>query len=191
MAVVPIINRLDKIEDKKYLELGIFDGNHFNAVSCERKTSVDRYYPSDYQMTTDDFFGHIPLEEKFDIIYIDACHEYDHVLRDFNNSIMHLANPGLLFVHDLFPPSVEMTVPHYCGDGFKVLYYILTYEEETYERYTLDSDYGLTLFVNPKKTLKPGPFIRDMSYLTFSIRMKKEKLYTTDEMIRLVEERYA
>lgn len=127
---VEVLNSLPNIEDKRYLELGIDAGWTFNNIKCKDKTGVDIKPEAkpDFLMTTDDFFAKneysFPVGDMFmfDLIYIDADHSAKAVMRDFNNSVECLKNNGLIFIHDLYPETENMTGPGFCGDGFKWLY---------------------------------------------------------------------
>lgn len=180
-----LINCIPDIQSKRYLELGIYKGSTFNAVHVKDKVSVDLYEPAMFRMDTDSFFRTLGDDEKFDVIYIDACHEYHHVVSDFNNSVNHLNPGGLIFVHDLIPPTEEMTSLDYCGDGFKLLHHIITNCPEQYEYRSLaidQGDYGLTVFVNPVDLVYPPPGVAQVSYQQFRQALIPIKLYTRCEI---------
>jgi hypothetical protein len=84
-----IINNIDQIENYSYLELGVNDNINFYQIKCKDKFSVDMNGQAMFTGTTDKFFEEFSKNKKFDIIFIDANHNYDYVLRDFNNSIDH------------------------------------------------------------------------------------------------------
>jgi len=51
---------------------------------------------------TDNFFNKVIDESyKYDIIFIDADHSYEGVLKDYNNALKHLNDNGLLIFHDI------------------------------------------------------------------------------------------
>lgn len=118
-----VINLINGIQEKSYLELGIADNFNFNNIACQKKFSVDTNGRATFTTTTDDFFNRLNLSQKFDIIYIDANHNHDFVIRDFNNSIKHCNQWVVL--HDLIPPTKMHTQERYCSDAYKVLYYML------------------------------------------------------------------
>jgi hypothetical protein len=107
-----------------FLELGFFNqeniGNNFtNIDGFKSKTSVDMDNPdATFTMLTDEFFTQ--NNKKYDIIYIDAGHHWENVLKDYNNSINCLNEGGVIFFHDLYP-TPELATPQYCWDGFKIL----------------------------------------------------------------------
>jgi hypothetical protein len=79
-----------------------------------------------YTGTTDDYFATLRDSTKFDIIFIDANHDYPYVLRDYNNAIDH-ATHWILF-HDMIPPTEFDAQSAFCSDGYKILYHMLKYE---------------------------------------------------------------
>lgn len=99
-----IINKLiEKINAKKYLEIGVYHRWNFDAIICDYKIGVDpdTNIQCDYHMTSDQFFSQ--NTEIFDIIFIDGLHYSDYVERDINNSLKFLSNNGYIICHDMNP----------------------------------------------------------------------------------------
>ena len=121
-----VINHLPDIENKRYLELGIDAGWTFDNVPCKDKVGIDikPEVEPDYCMTTDKYFAKLHNQftenEVFDLIFIDADHSAQAVVKDFNNSVNCLTYDGLILIHDLAPRAEEEIGA--CGDGFKWLY---------------------------------------------------------------------
>jgi len=115
---------------KKYLELGVYDGDCINKISniVDRAVGVDisdnrKYYNFDFFLkTTDDFFK--DNIETFDIIFIDADHSFESVKKDFENALLILNKHGIIFLHDTDPIYEKFIEPGYCGDSYKMLEYI-------------------------------------------------------------------
>lgn len=149
-----IVNQIKNIETKSYLELGVYNSYNFNSVASKDKFSVDIKPPAMFVGTTDQYFVSLPKEKKFDVIYIDACHDANYVVRDFNNSVSRLNEGGFILAHDFIPDSKELTAQHYCGTAFKVLAHILKHQSSDFEFYCQASDYGLTVFNNPKRLIE-------------------------------------
>lgn len=145
MTRYEIINSIPNIKDKKYLEIGIQTRWTFDKIKAGKKIGVDVWPPSkaDFIMTSDQFFE--INKEKFDIIFIDANHTFDYVVRDYNNSVKSLNPQGVIFIHDLFPPDLQHVVPTFCGDGFKLLLGLLGKTPF----YVFLEDFGFTLFPHP------------------------------------------
>lgn len=146
-----LINSIKNIQNKKYLELGVNQKFTFSSILSTNKVSVDILpeFNADFTMSTDEYFNQLSIDEKFDVIYIDACHNINNLIKDFNNSVQHLYPNGFIFVHDLVPPSEDMILPYYCGDSYKLLHWVIDNYQGKY--WVLNEDYGLTCFYNPIK----------------------------------------
>lgn len=177
-----IINHLPGIEDYSYLELGVNDNINFDAIKSKNKFSVDMNGKAMYTGTTDEYFDSLSSEEKFDIIFIDANHDYDYVLRDFNNSVDHATKWILL--HDMIPPSAKYTQPSRCSDSFKLLYFML--QETSFEIYPMDSNFGFTLIKLPATKINPPDVYKLISYTAFMEFIKTKKLYSEQEIINIL-----
>jgi hypothetical protein len=108
-------NIIKKLEYSSYLELGVSTGlNCWSIVECQNKVGVDANpnsnLPEIVCKYTDDYFSSLNGDIKFDLIYIDACHEKYQVYRDFCNSIKHLKKDGMIILHDILP----LTQNHTC-----------------------------------------------------------------------------
>lgn len=90
-------------------------------------------------MTTDEFFEQ-NLDE-FDVIYIDACHKALQVAKDFNNAIKVISKGGLIFCHDLVPPTWARTGIGDCD----IAYLVYLNLAKSNNIYTYLSDWGLTV----------------------------------------------
>ncbi len=165
-----------------YLELGIAKGACFNKVAphFKRACAVDMNYESYekvckimrkkgnsfYTGTTDDFFEKSPeAKKKYNMIFIDANHDFEYVKRDFFKSFEVLADNGLILLHDTYPPN-EKYVKH-CKDAWHVKYLIDEFiGDENYnnicsnehdgdkiETVTLPFFYGITIVRKYKRHL--------------------------------------
>ncbi len=161
---------------KSYLELGIYDGENFlyvsngmevaNCVDIVANTKINKEYF--YNMTTDDYFSQ--NNSTFDLIYIDACHEYNQVVRDFENAANRLNKNGTIILHDTDPVSEEYTDPVYCDDSYRINDYLANNPE--YNFVTLPFGIcGITV-VKRKSDLRYKKFI-NQEYL----KCLKTKLY--------------
>ncbi|HEX8447814.1 MAG TPA: class I SAM-dependent methyltransferase [Sphingomonas sp.] len=117
---------LDLYERPSYLEIGVFDGNTFNAVRAARKVAVDIAFSCDlaaervavagqdvhfHECSSDDYFAHIIGNDCFDVIFIDGLHTFDQTLRDLLNAIGHLREGGTIVIDDVLPPSYAASLP--------------------------------------------------------------------------------
>lgn len=141
------LHRKDLIKDlvlkrkfKSYLELGLKDKQSvFNHIPCEHKFSVDINMESaTYNMSTDDFFLklknndlNIPKDYQWDVIFIDANHLADFVFQDLINSVSHLKDNGIIFLHDVLPPNYSMQLEtRGCQTAWKVIPHLLKFNPE-------------------------------------------------------------
>lgn len=177
-----IINHLENIEEYSYLELGVNDNINFNSIKSKNKFSVDMNGKAMYTGTTDEYFNSIAADVKFDIIFIDANHDYDYVLRDFNNSIDH--STKWILLHDMIPPSRKYTQSSRCSDSFKLLYFMLA--ETSFEIYPMDTNFGFTLIKLPATKINPPPSYKEISYAAFMEFIQSKKLYSDDEIINIL-----
>ena len=103
-----IINYLiSRCKAKSYLEIGVWSGNNFDNVVCEKRVGVD---PAPEQlknpglcrvMTSDEFFAQ--NTETFDVIFIDGLHHADQVYKDLVNAAKCLNPNGYIVCHDMNP----------------------------------------------------------------------------------------
>lgn len=124
---------VELLKPDNYLELGIYKGETISHVSQyvqKQCIGVDIIAPEKsecytfYQMTTNEFFKTKVDLPQFDIVFIDADHSYIQSLLDFNNVFGHVAEQGLIFMHDTFPKNEEYTLPGYCGDTYKTAIFL-------------------------------------------------------------------
>jgi hypothetical protein len=109
MNRISIIQSLiDKNSYTNYLEIGVRDGECFNAIECKFKVGVDPDKNSKATVfaTSDEYFASI--EQRYDIIFIDGLHHADQVEKDINNSLKTLNPGGIIVMHDCLPTSKRM-----------------------------------------------------------------------------------
>lgn len=127
-----LINHLISLRNyKSYLEIGLNCPDHnYNHIVVDHKECVDPYgdyefkdrddysennLPDDikavltYHMTSDEMFEKMPMDKKFDIIFIDGLHQAEQVLKDAKNSLLHLNEGGIILMHDCLPIGEEFT----------------------------------------------------------------------------------
>jgi hypothetical protein len=180
-----IINNLSDIEDKTYLELGVFDGKNFSEINAKIKESVDVNGNATFTGTTDEYFDQLPKKIKFDIIFIDANHDYDFVVRDFNNSVKHATEWVLM--HDMIPPSKKYTKSSKCSDSFKVLYHLLT--KTNFKVYPMNENFGLTLIKMPADKIILTAEDINLTYENFISFITQQKLYSNKEIADMLGEK--
>ena len=96
-----------------YLEIGLYLGATFDTIRAGNRVGVDPHprfdvsrLPSGTSVfvgTSDDFFGALPADELFDVVFVDGLHHFDQAYRDVVNSFRHLTPGGMLLVDDVVP----------------------------------------------------------------------------------------
>lgn len=134
-----------------YIELGVYFGDSLQYIYplVDRAIGVDitdrriDKIGEFYQMSTDDFFK--SFKDTADIIFIDADHNAESVIRDFENALKILNKFGIIFIHDTDPKTHEFTQPGFCCDSYKVIDYLFEKHPELNILTLPISDAGLTL----------------------------------------------
>lgn len=138
---------INKINAKKYLEIGVGGGDNFNNINCQHKVCVEPFptIPVTYTMTSDDFFHQ--NSDFFDVIFIDGLHESNQVYRDITNSLNFLNENGYIICHDMNPycetiqKYPQEISGEWTGDCWKAWVKFRT-ERSNLTMYVVDSDYG-------------------------------------------------
>ena len=135
------INRaLKHLNGHTYFEIGVRDGGCFNRIVADLKVAVDPApikFGSNlasgelfFKTTSDNFFaehaGKIFNRQRVDVALIDGLHEFSQCLRDVLNLEQFMAPKGLIFIHDLNPPTRKHSEiadgGEWNGDVWKVAY---------------------------------------------------------------------
>jgi len=108
-----------------YIELGLYKGETwYKAIPhCGQAFGVDivdrNINGEIFVGTTDDFFEQ--YQKKADMIFIDADHRIESVLKDFENSLNILRPGGCIILHDTDPESNHLFGSGWCGDSYKIV----------------------------------------------------------------------
>jgi hypothetical protein len=150
---------VDYFKFNSYLEIGLRNPDSvFNYIKCKIKYSVD-IDPSakaSYCGSSDLFFAQSKIADiKWDCIFIDAWHIADFVYRDLINSVKHLNDGGVIFLHDVLPTKYEYTLENgdiQCQSAWKVIPYVLKYCSELRICSIVDGNAGLGVVVKGNRT---------------------------------------
>jgi hypothetical protein len=119
-----------------YLELGVDNGRNIVHVATNTKAlcvGVDVNEPNSYlgfefhKMTTSEFFK--SNHAKFDVVFIDACHNITSVIEDLENSVRVLNRNGVVLLHDVDPIGKEFIDDggtNYSANAYKIVNHIST-----------------------------------------------------------------
>lgn len=178
---------IDKLDAKRYLEIGIDNGVNFAMINCENKISVDpnTMTTATYHLTSDDFFRQ--NKEKFDVVFVDGLHHADQVYRDILNSLDVLNENGFVICHDMNPIKEEhQTVPfvsgHWNGDCWKA-FAKLKRERDDLSMFVIDTDEGCGVITRGKQELIQFSD-NDLNYKNFEKNRKSWlNLISVDEFL--------
>ena len=150
---------------QSYLELGVEYGLNIQEIKNLVKICVgvdinvvdiiDKGNIEFYQMTTDDFFS--KNKRTFDIIFVDANHNFEQVKKDFDNSVKILNEFGVIILHDTDPIIEELLTPGHCDDSYKIVDYISSKKDLNIITLPIQET-GLTLVMR-KKDRRVNKFI--------------------------------
>lgn len=143
---------------QKYLELGVDENKTFSIVaeavpycvgvdmSDRRKNKIGIFH----QKSTDDFFK--DNKDIFDVIFIDASHRIENVLRDFKNSLNCLSEFGIILMHDTDPAVKKLYNKNgdFCGDAADIIDIINNEYKDELNVVTLPFDSAGITIVNRK-----------------------------------------
>jgi hypothetical protein len=141
----------------RYLELGVRQGNCFNAVAplANEAYAVDikNSFPKIKHnknlvwkhMRTDEFLKNHDKDRKFDLVFIDADHSHKGSLSDFISVLPLVNDNGIILLHDTYPPNEEFSKPGFCSDCYKTAECIRNDYYNELEVATLPFYYGITI----------------------------------------------
>lgn len=146
------LNRLlNELRASSYLEIGVCDGHTFFAVEVSERTGVDPQFRFDWKdrhngnevvlvnEDSDTFFANLPVDKKYDVIFVDGLHTYDQTYRDIQNALLHSHSRSVMLIDDTVPSDVFSTCremqeclhlrsrftgsadPRWHGDTYKVI----------------------------------------------------------------------
>ena len=164
MAIVA--DELRRFPRPRYLEIGVDTGVLFLHVRAHRKVGVDPHgrvprwkwflHPntllrgSFFRTTSDRFFTALAPEAAFDVIFVDGDHSFEQSRRDVANALEHLADDGVVAVHDCNPPgpraasrdSADAAGGPWCGDVWKTIVELRATRPDL-EVSVIDADFGV------------------------------------------------
>lgn len=170
---------INKYNLKSYLELGVTNGYNYSEIACENKECCDVVessnlinikYDITYLMPSDEMFAKMPIDKKYDLIFIDAMHDEEYVDKDIVNALKHLNKNGFICVHDTLPINAMAQCKYDIYDGVMawngdVWKSITKLQNNNLEFYTVDILCGLTII-----KYKENPFHLEVPQYYSTIR---------------------
>lgn len=169
-----LVNHLPPHRRHSYLELGHFNGRNFESIDAADKTSVDIQVwddsrPPTFIGTTDEFFSQVDPDMRWDVVFIDACHEVTQVSRDLCNVAAHAHSETIVIIHDPWPAREELTAMYYCGDGYRLL--LGAIRAELFYGRIMDDEYGTVVWPWPFPKHIGSPLLPDVLWGEFVAEM--------------------
>lgn len=122
---------------KKYLEIGVRTGENIYEIRnfvelCEGVDMIDEIVDKDKivfnKMSSDEFFK--VNSNTYDVIFIDADHNFNQVKKDLENSLKILNKYGIIILHDTDPIENFLLENNFCSDSYKIVDYIYSHHPE-------------------------------------------------------------
>lgn len=153
-----IVQLASLLRPKVYVELGLYQCTVFNQIIpfAEKLIGVDIEMSAGKYMipsskikficaSTQEFTQKIQNKPfQIDMLFIDADHSKEAVLRDFRNMFPFVAPHGMILLHDTHPGNVALTAPEFCGTAYLAISE-LSFENKEYEMVTIPVSPGLTI----------------------------------------------
>ncbi len=149
---------------KVYVELGLYQCELFNKIvpysdhcigvdiSAEAGKWMTVSEKTTFVNSTTDLFAEALKQNPIaiDMLFIDADHCKESVLKDFWNFFPFVNDHGLILLHDTHPKNIQYTDKGYCGDAYLVIEELKNHSDE-FEMMTIPIHPGLTL-IRKRKT---------------------------------------
>lgn len=154
-----IVNLAKVLKPRVYCELWLYKCELFNrmvplvwsAIWVDMSPDPLKYMRRDkrisfLEMSTDEYYEKIKDDSPFiDLLFIDADHSKESVLRDFQNFFPLVKDQWIILLHDGFPKSKDFAQRWtYCGDCYLAIEE-LSKKTNGYEMVTIPVHPGLTI----------------------------------------------
>lgn len=106
-----------------------------------------------FECTTDQYFEKEFDKTMFEMVFIDASHNYEQTYRDFLNIKDYMAPDGIIFFHDTYPATRAHTKPNLSGDCYKLPEKIRLEHNDEFEIITFPVNPGLSMARRVKKNI--------------------------------------
>ncbi len=182
-----VINGLvKKYNYTSYLETGVKNPkNNFDLIFVKCKDGVDPDWKADpitggkFVMTSNDFFGQLNKDKRYDLIFIDGLHHSEQIDKDIINSLKHLNSNGTIVVHDCNPATQAIqarprTTSRWTGDGWKSVLKLRCFRNDLII-FVVDTDFGCGVIRRGRQELYniDGSFEDHLKWKYFSNNRKE------------------
>ncbi len=134
------------------------------------------------QATSDEFFASLAPNERFDVIFVDGNHSFAQSLRDIEHAVEHLADGGVVLVHDCDPPTAGAASADsrdagggpWCGEVWRSIVMLrATRPDLTVE--VIDADFGIGMIrKRPSPSLDVDPnWVARMTYEDLAVDRRR------------------
>lgn len=129
----------------------------FHSCDLKKANLKKKYNLSDryinFKGTSDDFAKQ--FNKKIAFAFIDGCHLYEFVKRDFN-FVYPLLNPGgIVCMHDMLPASKKHAGPGQCQDAYKLRLELEKREDIEIVSWPYPNYHGISMVIKPKRLWIP------------------------------------
>ena len=159
-----IVYLASQYRPKVYVELGLYQCELLNKVVPYADTLIGVDISAEagklmtvsdkttfVNSTTDQFAEALKQNPiSIDMLFIDADHSKESVLKDFWNFFPFVNDHGLILLHDTHPKNYQYADKGYCGDAYLVIEELKNHSDE-FEMMTIPIHPGLTL-IRKRKT---------------------------------------
>jgi SAM-dependent methyltransferase len=166
---------LDTTAERRYLEIGVQNGNCGAkvrdavkwGVDPEPRAGADRRYDRFFRLKSDDFFARLTPDRLFDVVFVDGLHHAEQTQRDVENALRHLAVGGFVVMHDCNPlTELAQRVPRatgvWNGDCWKTM--VRLRQRAEFDAFTVAADHGLGIVRKARNPAPLGHVPGDLSY---------------------------
>lgn len=195
---------IDTVNAQTYLEIGVQRGKNFFTIDAPFKIAVDPGFKfsitrrirhisqffrhSFIEKTSDDFFDQDAkrlFPNGLDVSFIDGLHTYEQSLLDFENSLRHLNEGGVILFHDCNPlteaaavhagspedarQTFSKEITEWNGDVWKTIVHIRSHYADL-SVFVFDCDHGVGVVyksVPEKKLVFTRQEIEKLTYADF------------------------
>ena len=183
-----------------YLQIGVGDppdATFINILAYQKQgittMRMQAWNGGFYDPGSIDFWAACPLEQKYDVIFIQSIYEFDQVYADVHHAMEHLNEDGFIVIHGCNPLEKEWTIPllqysqgPWIGAAYRA-FIRLKYEHKDWSFFVVDEDFGCGIITKRPVVKNKCMRLSSLDWETFE-KFRKEllNLVTFEEYICLL-----